>query len=58
MTTLGVMERLKEVIKQQSDIIYDMALEMERSKETGCYITDDVVKKIIEVAEKMKLCTE
>jgi hypothetical protein len=54
MTVLEVMESLKEVIKAQSDIIYNMALEMEHSRATGGYITDNVSKDISKAATELK----
>ncbi len=54
MTALEVAESLKEVVKAQSDIIYSMALEMEQSRATGGYITDNVSKQILEAAKTLQ----
>lgn len=53
MSTLEVTEKLKEIIKEQTEIIYDMAVEMEHSWDTGGYITDTVSEKILGVATKL-----
>ncbi len=53
MSTLEVTEKLKEIIKEQTEIIYDMAVEMEHSRDTGGYITDTVSEKILGVATKL-----
>ena len=54
MSTLEVMEKLKEIIKEQTEIIYDMAVEMEHSRDTGGYITDTVSDKIISTAKTLQ----
>lgn len=54
MTTIEVAESLKEIIKAQSEIIYDMALELEHSRDTGAFITDSVSMKIKKAAEKLQ----
>lgn len=53
MSTLEVTEKLKEIIKEQSEIIYDMAVEMEHSRNTGGYITDTVSEKILGAATRL-----
>lgn len=53
MSSLEVTEKLKEIIKEQAGIIYDMAVEMEHSRDTGGYITDTVSEKILGVATKL-----
>lgn len=54
MTALEVAERLKEIVKAQSEIIYDMALEMEHSQDTGGYITDSVSARITQTAKALQ----
>lgn len=54
MTALEVAESLKEIIKAQADIIYDMALEMEHSRDTGGFITDGVSMRITKAAEALQ----
>lgn len=54
MPILGTIESLTEVIKSQSEIIYSLALEIEHSKQTGCYITDTVSDKIISTAKTLQ----
>lgn len=54
MTALEVAECLKEVVKAQSEIIYDMALEMEHSEDTGGFVTDSVSDRIIQAATTLQ----
>lgn len=54
MSALGTIESLTEVIKSQSEIIYSLALEIEHSKQTGCYIADAVSDKIINAAKTLQ----
>lgn len=54
MTALEVAESLKEVVKAQSDIIYSIALEVEQSRATGSYVTDNVSKQILKAAKTLQ----
>lgn len=54
MTALEAAESLKEVVKAQSDIIYNMALEMEQNRTAGGYITDNVSKQIFEAVKTLQ----
>lgn len=54
MTALEVTESLKEVVKAQSDIIYSIALEVEQSRATGSYVTDNVSKQILKAAKTLQ----
>lgn len=58
MTALEVAESLKEIIKAQSEIIYDMALEMEHSRDTGGFITDSVSMRITQAAKILQEVSE
>lgn len=58
MTALEVAESLKEIIKEQSEIIYDMALEMEHSRDTGGFITDSVSMRIEKAAKALQEASE
>ena len=48
------MEELKNIIKLQADIIYNLAEQTEHSKTTGCCIVDNTSKDIFKAAEKLK----
>lgn len=54
MTALEVAESLKEIIKAQSEIIYDMALEIEHSRDTGGFVTDSVSMRITKAAKDLQ----
>ncbi|TGY93451.1 hypothetical protein E5329_18715 [Petralouisia muris] len=58
MTALEVAESLKEIIKAQSEIIYDMALEMEHSRDTGGFIADNVSMRIKKAAKALQEASE
>lgn len=54
MGTLEAMEELKNIIKLQADIIYNLAEQTEHSKTTGCCIVDNTSRDIFKAAEKLE----
>lgn len=54
MGTLEIMEELKNIIKLQADIIYNLAEQTEHSKTTGCCIADNTSRDIFKAAEKLE----
>lgn len=58
MGTLEAMEELKNIIKLQADIIYNLAEQTEHSKTTGCCIVDNTSRDIFKAAEKLERVAE
>jgi ADP-dependent phosphofructokinase/glucokinase len=53
-TTLENMEKLKDVINIQADIIYRLVASIENSKATGCGVVDEKLsEEMMEAAGKM-----
>lgn len=56
--TLEIVDELKNIIKMQADIIYNLAEQTEHSKTTGCCIVDNTSEDIFKAAEKLERVAE
>ncbi len=56
--TLEIMEELKNIIKLQADIIYNLAEQTEHCKTAGCCIVDNASGDILKAAEKLERIAE